>query len=75
MTLKKKEESLKDKTMDFKDAIINEKLEWIRLKKKLETMNDLNPLTLNIEGIFTLPEGIKVTEDDGRVPQKNEQID
>ena len=50
---------------------MNDKLEWIRLKKKVETMSDLNPLTLNIETIFTLPETIKVTDDDGTIPPKN----
>ena len=48
--------------------LINEKKEWIRLKKRLDFMSDLNPLTLNIEQIYTLPEKIKVAEDDGSIP-------
>lgn len=49
--------------------MINEKKEWIRLKKRLDFMSDLNPLTLNIEQIYTLPEKIKVAEDDGSIPE------
>lgn len=70
----KKEESSKDKSGgDFKDTFINEKLEWIKLKKKIEYICDINPLTLNIEGIYTLPEGIKVAEDDGTVRTASEE--
>lgn len=58
---------MKDKN-DFKESIINEKLEWIRLKKKIEYITDLNPLTLNIEGIYTLPINIKVKDEDESVP-------
>lgn len=46
---------------------MNEKLEWIWLKKKIEYITDLNPFTLNIEGIYTLPENIKIAEDDGTI--------
>jgi hypothetical protein len=66
--MKKKEESLKDKS-DIKDSIVNEKLEWIRLKKKIEFITDLNPLTMNIETIYTIPETIKVADEDGSVPE------
>lgn len=50
---------------------MNEKLEWIRLKKKLDYITDLDPLILNIEGIFNLPENLKIAEDNGSVPDKN----
>ena len=68
LTLNKKEES--SKQQEYKDVfLINEKKEWIRLKKRLDFMSDLNPLTLNIEQIYTLPEKIKVAEDDGSIPE------
>ena len=49
--------------MEQKEKLVSEKLEWIRLKKKLTNFEDLNPLMINIEAIYTLPCEIEVTDE------------
>ncbi len=49
--------------MEQKEQLVSKKLEWIRLKKKITNFDDLNPLLINIEGIYTLPSTIEVTDE------------
>lgn len=58
--IKKKDE--KPDKVDAKEQVISQKLEWIRLKTKINNIADLNPLTLNIEQIYTLPTDLQVTD-------------
>ena len=46
-----------------KEQMIAEKLESIRLRKRVDNLEELNPLMMNIETIFTLPNDIEVTDD------------
>lgn len=48
----------------MKEQMITEKLEWIRLRKKLTNFEDLNPLTINIEAIYTLNHEIEINDND-----------
>lgn len=43
--------------------MISEKLDWIRLKKKLTSFEELSPLNINIEQIYTLPQDLKINDD------------
>jgi len=36
------------------------KPEWVRIKKKIGSIVEMHPLTLNIDNIFNLPSNIKV---------------
>jgi hypothetical protein len=36
------------------------KPEWVRIKKKIGSIVEIHPLTLNIDNIFNLPNNIKV---------------
>ena len=36
------------------------KPEWVRIKKKIGSIVEIHPLTLNIDNIFNLPSNIKV---------------
>eukprot|EP00347_Sterkiella_histriomuscorum_P004332 403360849 len=63
LAMKGKKQDQKDRN-DLRDQILNEKLDWIRLKKKIEDITDLDPSSINIESIFNLPSNIKVKDDD-----------
>lgn len=62
--------SEKAEKIDLKEQMISEKLDWIRLRKKITNIADLDPLTINIEQIYSLPADIQVT-DEGRVERPN----
>ncbi|CDW79524.1 UNKNOWN [Stylonychia lemnae] len=51
---------------EVKEQMIAEKLEWIRLKKKITNFDELSPLTMNIETIFSLPQEIQIN-DQGKI--------
>ena len=36
------------------------KPEWVRMKRKIGSISEMHPLTLNIDNIFNLPSNIKV---------------
>ena len=40
------------------------KQDWVRMKRKVNHLSDLHPLTLNIETIFNLPLDIEVRDED-----------
>jgi len=62
--------SEKAEKIDLKEQMISEKLDWIRLRKKITNIADLDPLTINIEQIYSLPADIQVT-DEGHVERPN----
>ena len=39
------------------------KLEWLRMKRKVNNLSEMHPLTLNIDAIYNLPPDIKITDD------------
>lgn len=61
--ISKKKDGDKSDKADAKEQMLSEKLDWIRLKKKVTNISDLNPLTINIEQIYTLSPDIEVTDD------------
>eukprot|EP00347_Sterkiella_histriomuscorum_P013263 403365389 len=48
---------------DAREQLITEKLDWIRLKKKITNFEEISPLTISIEQIFTLPSDLKLNDD------------
>ncbi len=36
------------------------KSEWVRMKKKVGSLVEMHPLTINIDNIFNMPSNIKI---------------
>ncbi|CDW75714.1 UNKNOWN [Stylonychia lemnae] len=61
----KRSDAHKDKN-DYKEQILNEKLEWVRLTRKIEYLSDIDSLTMNIETILNLPLELKLQDLNGQ---------
>ena len=61
--------------------LISEKLDWIRLKKKMPELHSISPLQLNMDSIYSLPVDLQVEDSDKEaerlelVPQKKKLYD
>ena len=61
--------------------LISEKLDWIRLKKKMPELHSISPLQLNMDSIYSLSVDLQVEDSEKEaerfelVPQKKKLYD